>query len=69
MRGMQGVILHDYDLRVGWGKSVPLPAQPLYDGKVRRWPQGGGGEVWLGRSVVACAAPALRSAAGARGRR
>jgi hypothetical protein len=32
---MNGLNLHDYELRIGWGKSVPLPAQPLYDGKVR----------------------------------
>jgi hypothetical protein len=32
---MNGLALHEYELRIGWGKSVPLPAQPLYDGKVR----------------------------------
>jgi U2-associated protein SR140 len=26
---MQGVIVYDYELRIGWGKAVSLPAQAL----------------------------------------
>ena len=29
---MDGVILHDFELRIGWGKSVPLPAVPCWAG-------------------------------------
>lgn len=43
MRSMDGQVLHEYDMRVGWGKSVPLPAVPLYDGKVRGGGAGGRG--------------------------
>lgn len=43
IRAMNGLALHEYELRIGWGKSVPLPAQPLYDGKV--------GSSWSSRSV------------------
>jgi hypothetical protein len=30
MDAMNGVILHDYELKVGWGKSVPIPLVPIY---------------------------------------
>jgi hypothetical protein len=27
---MNGVMLHDYELKVGWGKAVPIPLVPIY---------------------------------------
>lgn len=27
---LNGIMLHAVELRIGWGKSVPLPAVPLY---------------------------------------
>jgi hypothetical protein len=29
---MDGVILHDYELRIGWGKMISLPAIPQWPG-------------------------------------
>jgi hypothetical protein len=33
MHALRGLNLRGHEMRVGWGKSVPLPAAPLYDGK------------------------------------
>ncbi len=30
MDAMNGIILHDYELKVGWGKAVPIPLVPIY---------------------------------------
>lgn len=57
MRAMDGLVLHEYEMRVGWGKAVPLPAVPLYDGKVRRAKLPGVeyGVCWRAGWAAACA--------------
>ena len=30
MIGLNGILLHDFELKIGWGKAVPLPPTPLY---------------------------------------
>lgn len=32
MDAMDGVILHDFELRIGWGKMIGLPAVPQWPG-------------------------------------
>lgn len=27
---LNGIMLHDNDLRIGWGKSIPIPAAPMF---------------------------------------
>jgi hypothetical protein len=27
---MNGIMLHDIELKVGWGKAVPIPLVPIY---------------------------------------
>jgi hypothetical protein len=31
-KGLDGLVLHGMEMRVGWGKAVPLPPVPLYSG-------------------------------------
>lgn len=30
MAELNGAMLHDLELKIGWGKAVQLPAEPLY---------------------------------------
>lgn len=30
LNAMDGIVLHDNELRIGWGKSIPLPAVPCW---------------------------------------
>ncbi len=32
MEAMDGIILHDFELRIGWGKAIHLPAMPIWAG-------------------------------------
>ncbi len=32
IRKLNGLVLHEYEMKLGWGKSVPLPPAPIYDG-------------------------------------
>lgn len=32
MEAMDGIILHDFELRIGWGKAMTLPAVPCWPG-------------------------------------
>lgn len=32
MEAMDGVILHDFELRIGWGKAMALPPVPVWPG-------------------------------------
>lgn len=31
-KALDGLVLHGMEMRVGWGKAVPLPPVPLYSG-------------------------------------
>lgn len=31
MRKLNGIMLHNNELHIGWGKAIPLPAIPIYD--------------------------------------
>ena len=30
LESLNGLILHDYEMKIGWGRSVPLPLLPIY---------------------------------------
>jgi len=32
LESMDGMILHDFELRIGWGKSMTLPMAPVWPG-------------------------------------
>jgi hypothetical protein len=32
MEAMDGMILHDFELRIGWGKAMTLPKVPVWPG-------------------------------------
>ncbi|KAF9620588.1 hypothetical protein IFM89_013614 [Coptis chinensis] len=38
MDEMQGVVVYEYELKIGWGKSVSLPGQALPAPHLDRWP-------------------------------
>ncbi len=40
---LNGAILHDLELKLGWGKSVQLPPVPLYSASTAGAPAGAGG--------------------------
>ena len=27
---LNGIMLHDNDLRIGWGKAIPIPSAPMF---------------------------------------
>ncbi|KAF6245152.1 hypothetical protein COO60DRAFT_1467710, partial [Scenedesmus sp. NREL 46B-D3] len=32
LKALDGLVLHDMEMKIGWGKAVPLPPVPLYSG-------------------------------------
>ena len=34
MFALNGLILHDYEMRIGWGKAVPIPPMAVYPPQV-----------------------------------